>query len=312
MKDRYGLLLLAALLVLPLSLSQAAEQKEKQKRGWLGVTIQSVTEKIQKREKLPSDEGAFITDITDESPADSIGFKRGDVIVSFGGKAVYEPDDLSRFVSRTVPGTKVEIVYYRDGAKKTASVVIGKQPRSHASSFAFAMPSFPKIEVFMGGATLGITARSLNEQLAAYFGAPNNEGVLVEEVEKGKAGDKAGLAAGDVIIRAGKRSVAEVDDISKELRKLDEGDKVEVEVIRKGTKKTVSVEVMEIEEGPEHLRNLERRIRVRPHGEVFEWNSDDDAEDDEGEFRIQRDKIRSVAPHIMPGFAPHVAGSVTI
>lgn len=312
MKDRYGLLLLAALLVLPLGLVQAGEQKEKQTKGWLGVTIQSVTEKIQKREKLSSDEGAYIADISDDSPADSIGLKRGDVIVSFGGKAVYEPDDLSRFVSRTMPGTKVEVVYYRDGAKKTASVVIGKQPRSRVPSFAFAMPSFPKIEVLMGGAALGITARSLNEQLAAYFGAPNNEGVLVEEVEKGKAGDKAGLAAGDVIIRVGKRTVSEVDDISKELRKLEEGDKVEVEVIRKGTKKTVSVEILEIDEGPEHLRNLERRIRVRPHGEIFEWNSDDDTDDEEGEFKIQRDKIRSVAPHVVPPMIPRVHGSVTI
>jgi serine protease Do len=150
----------------------------------------------------------------------------------------------------------------------------------------------------MGGATLGITARSLNEQLGEYFGAPNNEGVLVEEVEKDKSGDKAGLKAGDVIVRVGKKTVTEVGDISKEIRKLEEGDKVEVEVLRKGTKKTLTVEITDVEEGPAHLRDMQRRIRVRPHGEVFEWNSDDDPEEAAEQFRMQLDKTHGGSAHL--------------
>ena len=170
--------------------------------------------------------------------------------------------------------------------------------------------------MFMGGATLGVTARTLNEQLGKYFGAPNNEGVLVEEVEKGKAGDKAGIVAGDVIIRIGTRTVDKVDDISKELRKLDEGDKIQVEVLRKGSKKSLTVEMMEIEEGPAHLRELERRIRVRPHGEIFNWRSDDDDEEAGEKSRMEMDEIRTAAPSVNPRVAPfvtpHMTRSVTI
>ena len=166
MKYRYSLLFLAALVLAPLGTAKAGEeQKSKQLKGWLGVSIQNVTEKIQKREKLPSDEGAYVSDVVDDSPADSAGLKRGDVIVSFGGKAIYGPDDLSRFVSRTAPGTKAELVTYRDGVRKNLAVVIGSERHSSSREFAFSMPSFPRFEVFIGGATLGVTAKSVEMHL---------------------------------------------------------------------------------------------------------------------------------------------------
>ncbi|MCU0452963.1 MAG: PDZ domain-containing protein [Bacteroidetes bacterium] len=311
MSHRYALLLLAALILVPAGLAQSGEdQKPKQKKGWLGVSIQTVTERIQKREKLPNDEGAYIGDVVDDSPADSAGLKRGDVIVSFGGKAIYEPDDLSRFVSRTAPGTRSEIVLYRDGARKTLTVVIGSEKSSLSLGHAIAIPSFPGFHVFIDGATLGVTAKSLNKQLGEYFGAPNNEGVLVEEVEKDKAGDKAGIKAGDVIIRIGKRTVSEVDDISKELRKAEAGDKMEVEVLRKGVKKTLTVEVTESDEFP-HGRLERQYFRMHPGGAAMEWDGDE-----EGEavikFRRELDRVRELAPRVAPVPMPRISGSVTI
>lgn len=316
MKYRYNLLLLAALVLVSFGAAKAGEdQKPKQKKGWLGVSIQNVTEKIQKREKLPSDEGAYVAEVVDDSPADSAGLRRGDVIVSFGGKAIYEPEDLSRFVSRTAPGTKAEVVYYRDGVRKDLAVVIGSGRRSSSPGFAFTIPSFPRFEMFLGGATLGVTAKTLNRQLGEYFGAPNNEGVLVEEVEKDKAGDKAGLKAGDVILRVGKRAITEVDDISKELRKAEEGDKLEVEVLRKGTRKTMTVEVTEPDERPMHFRDMKRGIRVAPRGDVFEWRSDiDDEEAAIEDFREELDKVRETlpSPHIAPMRLPRMTTFVSI
>lgn len=316
MNYRHSLLLLAALVLVPLAAAKAGEeQKPKQKKGWLGVSIQNVTEKIQRREKLPSDEGAYVSEVVDDSPADSAGLKRGDVIVSFGGKAIYGPEDLSRFVSRTAPGTKAEVVYFRDGVRKDLAVVIGSERRLSSTGYAFAIPSIPRFEVFLGGVTLGVTARTLNKQLGEYFGAPNNEGVLVEEVEKGKPGDKAGLKAGDVILRVGKRAITEVDDISKELRKAEDGDKVEVEVLRKGTRKTFIVEVTEPDEMPLHFRDMKRRIRVAPRGDILEWRSDIDDEDAATEdFREDLDEIREMmpSPFIPPVRLPRVTTSVTI
>lgn len=314
MTQRYAWLLMAAFMLFPAGLLGAGQdQKPKQKKGWLGVSIQNVTERIQKREKLPTDEGAYVADVVDDSPADSAGLKRGDVIVSFGGKAIYEPDDLSRFVSRTAPGSKSEVAYYRDGARKTLSVVVGHESTRERSSYAFTMPPMPHIEVFMGGVTLGATVKTLNKQLADYFGAPNGEGVLVEDVEEGRAGAKAGLQAGDVIVRIGKRSVDNVDDITKELRKSEAGDKLELEVWRKGGRKTLTLEV---EERPENAPDpLEHRriFRMQPRARSFEWETEDDGEV-EGAVKLKREfeTLIDGEPQTAPVFKTRKSMSVTI
>lgn len=311
MSHRYAWLLLAALILVPAGRVQAGgDEKPKQKKGWLGVSIQSVTERIQKREKLPNDEGAYVSDVVDDSPADSAGLKRGDVIVSFGGKAIYEPDDLSRFVSRTAPGTKSELVYYRDGSKKTATVKVGSVEDRYRGHLSISIPSIPRIEVFMGGAMLGATVKTLNKQLAEYFGAPNGEGVLVEEVEKDKAGAKAGLMAGDVIIRIGKRTVDNVDDITRELRKAEEGDKLELEVWRKGARKTLTIEVTESDEFP-HGRMERQFFRMHPGSAAFEWNEDEAAEH-VIKLRKELDRVRELAPKVAPIAIPRISGSMTI
>ena len=47
----------------------------------------------------------------------------------------------------------------------------------------------------------GLTVENLTPQLGEFFGAKNGNGVLVRSVDKGSRAEKAGLRAGDVIIR---------------------------------------------------------------------------------------------------------------
>lgn len=245
-----GLAAILAMLVLTGFATNAGEEpdeKSKTRAGWLGVSIRDVTEDVRKENKLPSEDGAYIVDVVDESPADSAGLKKGDVIVEFGGRKIYDADDLSKAVKRTEPGSRVPLVILRDGERKTIQVVVGKYPRPRTARF-FAGPG-NVLRRFHSTGMLGMTVMTLNEQLARYFGAPNDEGVLVESVEKGSAAEKAGIAAGDVILRVGSRSVDEIGDIWRGLEKYEEGDTAEIEVLRKGSKKTLKVVLDEEIEG---------------------------------------------------------------
>ncbi|GJQ19799.1 MAG: hypothetical protein HBSIN02_01540 [Bacteroidia bacterium] len=237
-----GVAALLAMLAFTGFASHAGEEqgeKEKARAGWLGVSIRDVTKDVRAERKLPSDDGAYVVDVVDESPADSAGLKKGDVIVEFGGRKIYDADDLSKSVKRTEPGTRVPIVVLRNGEKKTLLIVVGKYPRPRVARF-FAGPG-NVLRRFQSTGMLGMTVMTLNEQLARYFGAPNDEGVLVESVEKGSAAEKAGIAAGDVILRVGSRSVDEIEDLWRGLDKYEEGDTVEIEVLRKGSKKTLKL-----------------------------------------------------------------------
>ena len=60
----------------------------------LGVMLEDVTSRLKSREKLSVDEGAFVSDVVEESPAEKAGIQEGDVITSFGGKAIKDGQDL--------------------------------------------------------------------------------------------------------------------------------------------------------------------------------------------------------------------------
>jgi C-terminal processing protease CtpA/Prc len=220
------------------------KDEKAKKSGWIGVVIKDVSERIAHKYKLDSDKGAYVSEVIDESPADSAGIKEGDIIVAFNGKKIDDPSDLIKAVRKTRPATKVTVAIMREGEKKEVSLVVGRN-KKHTISRFFRMPTVPHFRIYTGSRILGLELMNLNEQLGEYFGAPDNEGVLVEKVQKGSAGDKAGFKAGDVIIRAGKRTVDDIEDISRELRKHDEGENVEFEVLRKGNRRTLSVEVEE-------------------------------------------------------------------
>jgi serine protease Do len=260
-------------------LSSEDQKKERIKgSGWIGVMIQDVSENIARKAKLDSEEGAYVKDVIEDSPADSAGIRERDIIIEFNGKKIFDSDDLTKLVHRTLPGTKADIVIVRDGQKKTFVLTVGKKKESKHEMFG-AMPNIPDMHIFVGNRILGLQLLALNEQLGEYFGVPNNEGVLVEKVESESAAEKAGFKAGDIIVRVGNKTVGEVEKVQRELRKYDEGDKVDFEIMRKGAKKVFSVEMEEEQIVPPNF------FFRKPHFEMFRINPFDDVE-----MRLEMDR----------------------
>jgi C-terminal processing protease CtpA/Prc len=131
--------------------------------------VKDVNERIAKKEKLDSEEGAFVDEVVEDSPADSAGIKEGDVIVEFNGKKLFDADDLVKAVQKTVPGTKLNLVVIRDGEKKILQITVGKRREMKHRMFGN-VPSLPDVRVFIGNHILGLQLITLNEQLGEYFG----------------------------------------------------------------------------------------------------------------------------------------------
>lgn len=257
-------------LVFVISLAVSGDSKPESKRGWLGVSISDVSSRVAKDQNLKSRDGAYVTDVEEESPADEAGIQEGDVIVEFAGRALFDADDLAKAVRRTEPGTKVPVVVYRKGEKKTLTVKIGEAPRhSRARAFSFRVAP-PRIAIFTTSEMMGMKLMDLNPQLATYFGIKGDEGVLVTEVQKESAAAKAGVTAGDVILTIGKRQIDDVDDVRRALDRYDEGDKVEIGVSRRGEKKTLTATAEAVGE--------EFEIPAMPHMRLYrnwEWERGD-------------------------------------
>jgi putative serine protease PepD len=72
--------------------------------------------------------GAKIARVRTGSPAAKAGLKVGDVITSFGGKAIRAADDLTSAVSSKQPGDQASVTYVRNGNTNTTDVTLANRP----------------------------------------------------------------------------------------------------------------------------------------------------------------------------------------
>jgi hypothetical protein len=115
---------------------------------------------------------------------------------------------------------------------------------------------------------LGLHMDALNSQLGEYFGVKDGAGVLVTEVEPDSPAAKAGLRAGDVIVKAGDADVASPDALHKAMGGTKPGEQLSLQVLRKGSRKKVTATLgkMPQDEMPQASATTRR----------FRFGSDDD------------------------------------
>ncbi len=220
--------------------------------AWLGVSIADVDGEARGKHQLPEERGVLITEVEEDSPAERAGLKTDDVLWSFRGAALYSAAELRRLVEETPPGREVRLEFYRGGALQSARVSV--EERRGRSAFRFRMPDFElalprdldrhrlrdRIEITTPQRRLGVSVISITGQLAEHFGAKEG-GVLVTEVEAGSSAEKAGLKAGDVLVRANGKRLGDPSDLRAELAEADA--EVAVDIVRERKPLTLKVRV---------------------------------------------------------------------
>lgn len=233
--------------------------------GWLGIEIGEVTQEKVKDLRLTSVRGVVVVDVEPDSPAAKAGLKENDVITQFDGEAVAGTAAFRRLVRETPPGRAVTLAVTREGATQNISVELGDRSDYYEKKMKGKMREFGGMNVpvmpstnwaefpeamDMRTPTLGINAEDLTGQLGAFFGAPDNAGVLVREVRPGTAAEKAGLKAGDVIVKAGDAPVRSLAELREQLRAKSDQKTVNLGILRKGSEMSVTVGIEMPRKGP--------------------------------------------------------------
>ena len=178
-------------------------------RGWLGVAIQEIDDSYAKALGLDTRDGALISNVANSSPADNAGLITGDVILEFNDVSINNSSHLKNVVSSSEPGKRYKVDIIRDGRRKSIYVKLGELPNEPQMAFMETEKS----------STLGITVQDLNNSLRKHYNlSPDDDGVVVTEMDKNSEAFRSGIREGDIIIRVGTNNVRDSNDFKDLIR----------------------------------------------------------------------------------------------
>jgi serine protease Do len=311
-------------LVLGASTALADEEKS----GYLGVMLQDVSSSMAKALQLGDKSGVMISEVVEDSPAHKAGLEDGDIILEFQGQPVGNFKALTEAVRQAKPGQTVDMVILHNGKKQSLKVELGERSDEltwvtgpdkkvmvfkgdgdedfHVQMLKDVHEDMDKehqvlIKKFYGGddeelliigngrGFMGVQLDDISGQMAEYFEIEDGKGALITEVNEDSPAAKAGLRAGDVIVKIGDQAVDSAGSVHKAMAGTKPEQEVTVKVMRKGDSKSFKVT---LGDAPENMMFKEMKIitdddhftvtapKMLFHGkgaprlhEEFEWQS---------------------------------------
>jgi len=184
------------------------KNKGKVVRGWLGVTVQTVTQELADHFNLTEGKGALVAGVESGSPADEYGILTGDVIIKYGDAELTEMSDLPGMVADTPVGEKVSITVIRDGKRKVLSVKVGELKDEESAVLTDTQKE-----------KIGVVVREITPEFARSYGLADTRGIIITHVEPGSPAAESGLMKGDIIREINRQKIQTLKDYDTAIRK---------------------------------------------------------------------------------------------
>lgn len=102
----------------------------------IGVKVQDLSEQLGDYFGVADGEGALITEVEEDMPAQKAGLKAGDVIVEVDGKKIEDTEELTNAISGRDAGDKVDVKVMRNHQPQTFAVEVEKGKGEHNFDFS--------------------------------------------------------------------------------------------------------------------------------------------------------------------------------
>ncbi len=231
-------------------------------QGYLGVDLENVGSDADQL-KLKDQHGVEVVAVDHDAPAAKAGLKIHDVILQMNGEKIGGCDQMRRMLRKQPPGRTVRFLISRDGATMVLTVQLADRVllAQQAWSQHFSVPKPDEPEAAGGGQNfapgssggshflgtlipsslyVGADVNPVRTQLADYFGVSSGTGLLVENVDSQSPAARAGLRAGDVILKVNNASMASRGDWQKAIRS-NRGRPVQVTIMRNKREQTLTM-----------------------------------------------------------------------
>ena len=200
-------------------------------RGWLGVSVQDISEEIAQSMKLKDKSGALISDVFKDDPADKAGLKAGDVVTEINGKLVKDTHELLLMIAGFRVGETIKVKIIRDGQEKVISITIAE--RTDKAELASAQQS---------GEAFGMTVQEITPEIARHLGLASAKGLIVVDVQEGSVAEEVGIQPQDIILQVNKVKTTTLKEYQREIAKA--GEKGSILLLIKRGKTTFFVPLM--------------------------------------------------------------------
>lgn len=193
-------------------------------RGRVGVQIGEVGKDVAEAIGLPKAEGALVSSVEADGPADKAGVQPGDVILKFNGETIKRWSDLPRIVGETKPGTSADLEVWRKDKTITLPVKVGEIPAEKGGGAKKGAAPPPDVTNALG---LGVVDVPAEVQRKLRI-----KGGVQVKIAEGTAA-KAGLQEGDIVLALNDTDVTGAKQFGELVAKLDKGRAVGL-LVRRG------------------------------------------------------------------------------
>ncbi len=185
------------------------------RRGFLGVSIENVTDALAKGVGLPRPMGALVQGVQSGFPAAQAGIRQGDIIIGVEGQEVASVNDLQVKIARHHPGDRVTLTIWRDGKAMDITVVLGEAPLQ--SDVEVPEKDFQPLQF----KNLGMVLEDINPEERKTLGL--EAGILVKKVYPDSPADAGRVFSGEVLVSVNDQPIHSVAEFEALLEKTPPG-----------------------------------------------------------------------------------------
>ena len=187
-------------------------------RGYLGVSIGSLSSEIAKKLGVKDRKGVLVTEVMEGTPAADAGVQEFDVITAFDDQSVDGPRTLQEVVEKSAIGQQHKLAVLRDGKPLTLSISVKPLPEKlvKRDGPGGIKPAESTEETFYSEA-FGIEVRDragMAEDAYAGF-----EGPIVDRVDAEGVAAEAGIGPGVLIRKVGTKLVKTIAEFAEAIEK---------------------------------------------------------------------------------------------
>lgn len=200
---------------IPINLVKTALPQLKTKgsvsRGYVGIVVEPLTTELAQKLGVDSELRApFVTHVYPNEPAAKAGVKPYDVVLSFNGKKITNPNDLIVAVTTVPVGETATLSVMRGSKKLDLKIRVAERP--DAFKMSKRVPRKAPTQRFKPKVDPGLSLEEFTPEIAQEMGLKKKmTGVIVSSVAYGSPADRAGVLRGDVVLEVDRKAVGSVD-----------------------------------------------------------------------------------------------------